>query len=149
MIVPRVLLAEDNPMMAKALEGIVERDFDLVATVGDGSALVEAASRLQPDVIVADISMPLLSGIEATRELRKTGVHSRIILLTMHADVPIAKEALRSGASGYLVKLSAAKELVPAIRQVLLGKTYVTPLIGEDPETFMKDSAGKASGGSL
>jgi DNA-binding NarL/FixJ family response regulator len=138
--VPRVLLAEDNPMMAKALEGIVERHFDLVATVGDGCALVEAASRLQPDVIVADVSMPLLSGIDATRELTKTGSPSKIILLTMHADLPIAKEAFRSGASGYLIKLSAARELPTAIREVMLGKTYVTPLISDNPDSLIKEA---------
>jgi len=136
----RLLLAEDHLMMAEALQGILEADFDVVATVRDGRALVEAAIKLKPDVIVADISMPGLNGFEAARELKKGGLPSKIIFLTMHADVPLAREAFRVGASGYILKQGAARELAAAIRQVMAGNRYITPLITGDPEGFLLET---------
>ncbi len=133
----RVLLAEDHPGMAKALQTIVAAEFALVGTVGDGRSLVEAATKLEPDVIIADVSMPVLSGLEAARQLKKAGLQSKIIFLTMHSDVALAKEAFRAGAAGYLLKLSAAKELITAIREVMRGNQYVTPLITHDPATLL------------
>jgi DNA-binding NarL/FixJ family response regulator len=128
----RVLLAEDNATMAKVLESILELDFDLVATVGDGRAMVEVARQTEPDVIVADISMPLLSGLEATRQIREHGLRSKIILLTMHADVPLATEAFRAGVSGYLLKAGVGKELIKAIHEVQQGRRYISPAIGDE-----------------
>jgi DNA-binding NarL/FixJ family response regulator len=125
-------LAEDHVPLVAVLQSILETDFELVATVGDGLAMVEAARQLKPDVIVADISMPLLSGLEATRRIREDGLRSKIIFLTMHADVPLAKEAFRAGASGYLLKGNAGKELIKAIQLVLAGCRYITPMISNE-----------------
>jgi len=129
---PRVLLADDHTMILAGLRSLLESDFDLVGTVEDGRSLLDAAEQLKPDVIMMDISMPLLNGIEAARQLRKTVPQSKIIFLTMHADVAYVKRAFEAGASGYLVKRSAARELVTAIHEVLKGHTYVTPLVTRD-----------------
>lgn len=128
----RVLLADDHKIMAEGLKGLLEPHFDLVGVVEDGRAMIEAAQRLQPDVIVADISMPHVSGIEALVQLRKTDPKIRVVFLTMHTELAYARRALAEGASGFVVKHSAPAELVLAIRTALEGKTYLTPsLAGE------------------
>ena len=129
---PRILLADDHNLILDGLCSLLESDFDLVGTVEDGRALLEAAERLKPDVIIMDISMPLLNGIEAARQLKKSVPQSKLVFLTMHGDVAYVKEALRVGASGYLVKRSAAAELVTALHEVLKGRTYITPLVTKD-----------------
>jgi DNA-binding NarL/FixJ family response regulator len=129
---PRVLLADDHTMILAGLTSLLESDFDLVGTVTDGRALIDAAVRLKPDIIMMDISMPLLNGIEAARQLRKSAPQSKIIFLTMHGDIAYVREAFQAGASGYLIKRSAASELVTAIHEVLKGRTYVTPLVTKD-----------------
>ena len=136
-----VLLAEDHVIVAEGLQSILEDEFDLVAIVGDGRAMLEAAIMLNPDVVVADISMPQLNGLDALRQLRREGVPSKVVFLTMHADVPVAQEAIRAGASGYLLKQSAGKELIAAIHQVSRGEIYITPLITADPVNFVIDAA--------
>jgi len=103
--------------------------FDLLETVGDGSALIDAARKLRPDVIVTDIAMPVLSGLEALRRLKAMRSEAKVIFLTMHADAQLATEAFRAGASGYVLKQSAGEELIAAIQEVLKGRTYLTPLI--------------------
>lgn len=139
---PRVLLADDHSIVLAGLRRLMESDFDLVGTVEDGRALLEAAARLKPDIIMLDISMPLLNGIEAARQLRKIVPQSKIIFLTMHADVGYVKEAFRVGASGYLIKRSAASELATAIHEVMKGRTYVTPLVTKDMmESFLGPAA--------
>ena len=135
----RVLLAEDHPIMAEALRHILEADCELVATVGDGFALVEAARTLNPDVIVADVSMPLLSGLRAARQIKEAGLPAKVIFLTMHADALLAKKAFETGAWGYVLKQSAVRELIVAIREVESGNRYVTPLISSDAATFLKE----------
>ena len=125
---PRVLLADDHTLVLEGLCRLLEDKCDLVGTVEDGRALVEAAERLRPDVILLDISMPLLNGLEAARIVRTRVPEAKIIFLTMHADPTYAREAFRAGGSGYLLKRSAASELVKAIFVVLRGRTYVTPL---------------------
>ncbi|MBZ5496474.1 MAG: response regulator transcription factor [Acidobacteriia bacterium] len=136
---PRVLLADDHTMILAGLRSLLESDFDLVGTVEDGRALLDAAVQLKPDIIMVDISMPLLNGIEAARQLKKLVPQSKIIFLTMHGDVAYVKEAFRVGASGYLIKRSAASELVTAIQEVLKGRTYVTPLVTKDMmESFIE-----------
>ena len=145
----RVLLAEDHTIVAEGLKILLEDEVELIATVGDGRALVEAAQRLKPDVIIADISMPLLNGLDAARQLKKEDARARIIFLTMHADAPLAKEAFRAGASGYLLKQSASKELITAIHEVVEGRSYVTPLITEDPITFLMEVARQPGGRSF
>ena len=125
---PTILLADDHQMFAQGLESLLREEFDFLARVGDGEALVEAAMRLAPDVIIVDISMPVLNGFDAVTQLKKMGCRAKIIFLTMHGDENLVAEALRCGASGYVLKQSAGEELIAAINQVVEGKTYVTTL---------------------
>jgi DNA-binding NarL/FixJ family response regulator len=129
---PRVLLADDHRIVAEGLKSLLMPDFELVGVVEDGLELISAAKRLQPDVIVADITMPRLSGLEALAELKKDNPDVRIVILTMHHDVAYARRAIESGASGFVLKHAAPAELVTAIQSALNGKTYLTPtLAGE------------------
>ena len=134
----RVLLADDHVIVAEGLKGLLEPEFELIGIVQDGRAMLDAADRLQPDVIVADISMPLLNGIDAVRQIRKTGSDIRVVFLTMHPDVAYAVSAFEAGALGYVLKHSAPSELITAIRSALKGKTYVTPLIAGELMQFYK-----------
>ncbi len=129
---PRVLLADDHKIVAEGLRRLLEPEFELVGTVEDGRALVAAAQKLNPDVIVADISMPLLNGIEAARQLKKGNSKAKIVFLTMHPDVTYATRALEAGASGYVLKHAAPSELITAIKEVLNGRIYLTPMIAKD-----------------
>jgi DNA-binding NarL/FixJ family response regulator len=136
---PRILLADDHEMLREGLSRILEAEFDLVATVGDGRAMLAEAERLQPDVILVDIAMPLLNGIEAVRQLRKSNRRTKVIFLTMHSAAEMATEAFGAGASGYVLKSSAGKELIKAIRTVLDGQIYLTPHIQQSVlEAFIK-----------
>jgi DNA-binding NarL/FixJ family response regulator len=128
----KVLLADDHTVVAEGLATLLKNRFHLVGTVGNGGELIDAARKLRPDVIVADISMPVLSGMEALRRLKSARSEAKVIFLTMHADAQIATEAFRAGASGYVLKQSAGEELIAAIQEVLQGKTYLTPLITKD-----------------
>jgi DNA-binding NarL/FixJ family response regulator len=140
----RVLLADDHRIFLEGLKGLLEPEFDLVGTVEDGRALVKEAERLRPDVIVADISMPLLSGIEAARQIKKSDHRVKVIFLTMHPDVNFAVLAFEVGASGYVIKHSASRELIAAINNVMIGRTYVTPEIaGELMQTYKKAQPGE------
>jgi len=127
----RILLADDHSLVAAGLCKLLEEEFDLVGSVGDGRALVTAAKREHPDVILLDISMPLLNGVEAARQLRVAVPTAKLIFVTVHSDSPYVVEAFRAGASGYVLKRSAASELVAAIHEVLNGNLYVTPLIAK------------------
>src|ERR1044072_2988029 len=129
---PTLLLADDHTMFSQGLQSLLEDEFDLVGAVGDGQALVEAATRLNPDVILVDISMPVMNGFDAVRRMKQQGVNAKIIFLTMHADDRLLSEAFRCGGSGYVLKQAAAGELVAGIRQVLAGHRYVTPLIASE-----------------
>jgi DNA-binding NarL/FixJ family response regulator len=125
----RILLADDHPMVLEGVAKILEDEFDVVEKVEDGRALLAAAQQLNPDIIVTDMTMPLLHGLEACRKLRQLAIASKVIFLTMHADVIYAKEAFQAGASGYLLKRNAASELIEAIHTVIQGQTYITPLL--------------------
>jgi DNA-binding NarL/FixJ family response regulator len=125
----RVLLADDHAIVAEGVAQLLSAEFDLVAIVVDGGALVETAQKLQPDVVVADMAMPVLNGLEALKQLRAQASDIKFIFLTMHADPTLAAQALRAGASGYVLKHSAGEELVRAIHEVLVGRVYLTPLI--------------------
>src|ERR1700687_4388682 len=127
----RVLLADDHALVSAGISKLLENDFDLLGTVADGRALVAAVRERHPDVILLDISMPVLNGLEAARQIRKESPMAKLIFVTVHSDTPYVIEAFRAGASGYLLKRSAASELVTAIREVLSGNLYVTPLIGK------------------
>lgn len=131
----RVLLADDHPMVLEGVARILEDEFDVVGKVEDGRALVAAAQQLKPDVIVTDMTMPSLHGLEASRQLKRLVPASKVIFLTMHADVIYAEEAFESGASGYLLKRSAASELIHAIHIVIQGQTYLTPLVFSNDQT--------------
>lgn len=126
---PRILLADDHTLVLEGIKKLLETHFDLAGAAENGRELVAAAARLRPDVILLDISMPLLNGLEAARQIRKAWPLARLIFLTMHADPTYVSEALRAGASGYVLKRSAASELVRAIQEVLKGRSYVTPLL--------------------
>ncbi len=139
----RVLLADDHLMLVEALKKVLEVEYDVVGSVGDGLALLNAAERLRPDVVVLDIAMPLLNGLDAGRQLRNNLPAAKLVFLTMNEDPYLVGEAFRAGASAYLLKQGAALELTLAISDVLKGKTYVTPCIAGglanisllDPET--------------
>ena len=126
---PRVLLADDHALLVGAFEKLLSGEFEIVGQVNDGRALVAAAAKLQPDVIVLDISMPLLNGLEAGRQIKQTNRNIKLIYVTMNEDSDIAAEAFRAGASGYILKRSAVSELSTAIREVMLGRSYITPLV--------------------
>ena len=130
----RILLADDHPMVLDGVAKILDDEFEVVGKVEDGRALVAAAQELTPDIIVTDMTMPLLHGLEACRQLRQLAIASKVIFLTMHADVAYAKEAFEAGASGYLLKRSAASELVEAIHTVIQGRAYLTPLVFLDDQ---------------
>jgi DNA-binding NarL/FixJ family response regulator len=126
---PRVVLADDHALLLGAFEMLLAGECQIVGQVSDGRALVEAAARLKPDVIVLDISMPLLNGLEAGRQIKQILRDVKLVFLTMNEDPDLAAEAFRMGASGYLLKRSAASELAIAIREVMKGGTYITPLV--------------------
>jgi DNA-binding NarL/FixJ family response regulator len=139
----KVLLADDHAIVAEGLATLLKGQFDLVGTVGNGVELVDAARQLRPDVIVADVAMPVLSGLEALRRLKAAKSDAKVIFLTMHADAQLATEAFRAGASGYVLKHSAGEELITAIREVLQGRIYLTPLITRDVITTLTEPAPK------
>ena len=118
---PRVLLADDHPMVLDGLRKLLEPDFEVVAAVTDGRDLLEAAQRLQPDLVITDISMPLVDGLEATRRLRKSRPGVRVLIMSVHADPSWVREAFEAGACGYLTKISAREEIGTAVREVLKG----------------------------
>jgi DNA-binding NarL/FixJ family response regulator len=145
---PRVLLADDHTLVVDGLRRILEPECEVVGAVEDGRSLVAAAKQLKPDIILLDISMPLLNGVEAARRLRAAAPGAKVIFVTMHADATYVAGAFRAGASGYVLKRCASLELLKAINQVLSGREYVTPLIGKDRGDLpgWPRGAGEASG---
>jgi len=141
---PRVLLADDHLLVAEALKSLLAPEFDLVGVVEDGLALVEASGRLRPDVIVADVTMPHLNGIDALVQLRQGGDRVPVVFLTMHRDATFARRALDAGASGFVLKHSAPAELVTAIRAALQGRTYLTPQLAGEVLDAMRQGPGPA-----
>jgi DNA-binding NarL/FixJ family response regulator len=125
----RIILADDHTLLLEAFKSLLEPEFEVVGTFADGLALVDAAPALSPDVIVLDIGMPTMNGLNAGERLRQLVPKAKLIYLTMNRDPELAAEAFRLGASGYLLKNSAASELVQAIREALMGRAYVTPLM--------------------
>ena len=145
-----VLLADDHRMLLDAFTKVLEPEFEIIGTVEDGRELLDVAAELKPDVIVLDIFMPLLNGLAACERLRKSVPGTKLIFLTVNEDPEIVAEAFRLGANGYLLKTSAASELVEAIRQALLGRTYVTPLVTRSMvDTLMKGPAEKTNRAKL
>ena len=142
---PRVLLADDHLLVAEALKSLLAPEFELIGVVEDGRALVAAAARLRPDVIVADVTMPHLNGIDALIQLRQGGDQVPVVFLTMHRDVTFARRALEAGASGFVLKHSAPAELVTAIRAALSGKTYLTPQLAGEVLEALKQAPDRAA----
>jgi len=140
---PRLLLADDHLLVAEALKSLLAAEFDLVGVVEDGLALIEAARKLRPDVIVADVTMPRLNGIGALLRLRQEGNQVPVVFLTMHRDVSFARRALEAGASGFVLKHSAPFELVQAIRAALEGRTYLTPQLAAEVLEAMNQGRGR------
>lgn len=128
---PRVLLADDHLMLADALRGVIEPRCEVVGTVGDGRALLAAADRLRPDIVVLDIGMPHLNGFDAGKKLKHSLPNVKLVFMTMHDDPYLVGEAFRAGASAFLLKEAAASELTDAIEQVLKGGSYVTASASE------------------
>ena len=128
---PRVLLADDHALILGAFEKLLAGECEIVGQASDGRALVAAAEKLKPDVIVLDISMPLLNGLEAGRQIKHKSPNVKLVFLTMNEDADLAAKAFQSGASAYLLKRSAASELLIAIREVMQGRSYITPLLTE------------------
>ncbi len=128
----RVILADDHTLVVQGIGKLLESHFDLVGTAGDGRAALDAARTLRPDVILLDIAMPLLNGVEAARQIRELVPDTKIVMLSMHADKMYVIAAFRAGCSGYLLKRSAASELVFAIEEVLEGRYYVTPAVAKN-----------------
>jgi DNA-binding NarL/FixJ family response regulator len=129
----RVLLADDSEQMLNDVEDLLASDFDIVGKATDGISVVEAASQLIPDLIVTDFSMPGISGIEASRKMLKTRPDMPIVLLTFHNDAHLVEEALSVGIRGYVQKLTAAEELIPALYSALRGQTFVSPSCRRSP----------------
>jgi DNA-binding NarL/FixJ family response regulator len=124
---PRLVLADDHQLLVDGMLKILEPEYDVVETVRDGRAAVEAFERLRPDLLLLDIGLPLLNGIEAARQVKRIAPAARILFVTMHPDRVYVEEALRAGGAGYVLKQAAARELVDAIRVVLTGRLYVSP----------------------
>ncbi len=150
MKLPRVILADDHTLIAEALHRLIAPQFDVVATIADGRALLDSAASLKPDVVVVDIAMPLLNGLEAGRRLKQKMPGVKLIFLTMNEDPELAMEAMKSGASGYVLKQSAASELLHALQTALQGKSYVTPRIARRmQESFIRNPQGRKHHESL
>lgn len=124
---PRIILADDHPIVAEGLRSLLAARYDVVGVVGDGQALLDAARSLQPDVIVADISMPLINGIEVTARLATDEPQIKVVILTMHREEGYVRRAMEAGAAGYVLKVAAPDELLAAVDAALAGKTFVTP----------------------
>jgi len=134
---PRILIADDHTLVAEACRKLLENDYEIVGTVGDGRSLVRAAAELRPQLIIVDVSMPLLNGLDAGQQIKELLPSVKLIYLTMNHDADLAAEAFRCGASGYLLKTCAASELIIAVREVLRGKSYLSPIIARDTVDFL------------
>ena len=134
---PRIIIADDHTLVAEACKKLLEAEYDVVATVGDGRALVRAASILKPQLIVIDVAMPLLNGLDAGQQIKQMLPSVKLVFLTMSQDADMAAEAFRRGASGYLLKTCAASELTVAVREVLKGRSYLSPAIASDTVDFL------------
>ena len=146
---PRVLLADDHELLLGAFRKLLADDCEIVGQVSDGRALLAAVEQLKPDVVVLDIAMPVLNGLDAGRQIKSRRPAVKLVYLTMNEDPDLAAEAFRSGASGYLLKRSATSELVTAIREAMMGRTYVTPLITAGLLESIMSGSGQPSGHQL
>ena len=138
---PKVILADDHTIVTEGLKALLTPELEIVATVDNGRAAIKAVRDLKPAVIVLDISMPLLNGIDTAREIRKLDTKIKIVFLTMHTELAYVREAFDAGASGYVIKHSASIDLLSAIRQASLGRTYITPgIVKNDEDDLLRGS---------
>jgi DNA-binding NarL/FixJ family response regulator len=142
-----VILADDHTLLRQGLALLLPQDMELVASVSNGNELLEAARRLRPDLIVADLTMPELGGVEALRRLRNEGIDARFVVLTVHVEPALAAEALRAGALGYVVKQAAGEELHQALRCALAGRTFISPMLSD--EAIRQLAQGRRSPGEV
>ena len=143
----RILLADDHVLVAEGIQKLLEPEYELVGIVADGRSLVAAAAKLQPDIVVVDISLPLLNGLDASQQLKKNNPDLKIIVLTMHSEPNFVTQAFRVGVSGYVLKQSVGSELVQAIREVVKGRTFVSPMVAQSlVDQAVNPSAGSAPG---
>jgi len=134
---PRVLIADDHTLVAEACRKLLENEYEVVQTVSDGRALVRAVAEFRPHLVIVDVAMPLLNGLDAAQQAKELLPSVKLIFLTMNHDADLAAEAFRRGASGYLLKTCAASELATAVREVLRGKSYLSPMIAKDTVDFL------------
>ena len=146
---PRVVLADDHAIVAAGLEEILKKSANVVASVRDGRALLSAVAQHRPDVVLTDISMPLLNGLDAIRQIRSLSPDSKTIILTMHSEPDLAVAAFKAGASGYLLKTSDEEELEAALRDVMAGRTYVTSRVTGDVLGLLMKAKETAPEGGL
>lgn len=142
---PRVILADDHTLLLEAFEKLLAPECDIVAKVADGRALLDAVRQHRPDVVVLDLSMPLLNGIDAARQIKQEDRSVRLVFVTMNEDPDLAAEALRAGGTAYLLKRSAGSELLTAIREAMKHRSYVTPLVMEGMLGSLMHSTGDNS----
>jgi DNA-binding NarL/FixJ family response regulator len=140
---PRILLADDHALVRAGIRSILESDYEIAGEVEDGRELVRTAVKLNPDVIVVDISMPNLNGLEAIRQLQKRGVRAKNVVVTMHAGVDFAVQALRLGVSGYVLKVDASEELARALSEALADRLYISPSIAKDVMTLLMEAPNR------
>ncbi len=133
----RIVMADDHTIVAEACRKLLESEYDVAATVNNGRALVRAAAELKPHLIIVDVAMPLLNGLDAGQQVKEFLPSLKLVFLTMNHDADLAAEAFRRGASGYLLKTCAASELTIAVREVLKGKSYLSPAIARDTVNFL------------
>ena len=141
----RILLGDDHALILDGLRNVLQNQYEIAGLAKDGRALVQAAEKLKPDLVVVDISMPLLNGFEAAKQIKKSLPHIKVIFLSQHLNPAYLKQALRLGASGYVLKAGATEELQQAIEAVLRGKTYITPAFGEDVIARLWNREGELS----
>jgi len=137
---PRLLIADDHTLLAEACKDLLQPEFNIVGIVNNGRELLRMAAELKPDVVIVDVAMPQLNGLDAGEQIKRQTPSVKVIFLTMNLDPEVAAEAFRRGASGYVVKNSAAEELVSAIRRVLKGESYLSPFITKDTVRFLMSS---------
>jgi len=140
---PRVLIADDHTLVADLCRKLLETEFEVVATVNNGRAMVRAAAELRPDVIVVDVAMPILNGLDAGQQVKELFPAVKLIFLTMNGDIELAAEAFRRGASGYLLKTCAASEMVTAVHEVLRGKSYISKTLRKDDVNYLRRTEAK------
>jgi DNA-binding NarL/FixJ family response regulator len=137
---PRILIADDHTLVADLCRQLLETEFEVVGTVNNGRALVRAAAELKPDVIVVDVAMPILNGLDAGQQVKENCPAVKLVFLTMNSDIELAAEAFRRGASGYLLKTCAASEMVTAVHEVLLGRSYMSKTLRRDDVNYLRRS---------